>query len=60
MTICNKELVWSHIIGYSVEITSSADTKNGIYFLSFNFVVQVKEDERGRACSTNGREEECI
>jgi hypothetical protein len=24
------------------------------------FIVQVKEDEMGRACSTNGGEEECI
>jgi hypothetical protein len=35
--------------------------KNGEYFYWLNWINdQVKEDEMGRACSTNGREEECI
>jgi hypothetical protein len=31
-----------------------------VYFSKYNMNVQIKEDEMGRACSTNGGEEECI
>jgi hypothetical protein len=31
-----------------------------VFFSKHNYKDQAKEDEMGRACSTNGGEEECI
>jgi hypothetical protein len=46
--------------GTVADFRGSSNAENNVLFSKYNYNDQVKEDEMGRACSTNGGEEERI